>query len=297
MIIAIITLIAILAIIISLMLPELIECVKLVIDEIPGAIELSVKWLQKHDLATDKLVKELYKIDWRDKIQDIATMTFSYFGNVVNLLTTVLTTVFSGIVSSLLAIIFAFYLLLSKDRLIIQFNKLIDGYLKENARRRIRYVFLVLNESFHKYIVGQCTEAVILGLLCTIGMFILRLPYATMIGALVAFTALIPIVGAYAGAIVGAFMIAMVDPIKALIFIIFLILLQQFEGNIIYPRVVGTSVGLPAIWVLVAITMGGAVAGIFGMLIGVPIAASLYRILRHDANKRLREQNKIQANQ
>ena len=142
----------------------------------------------------------------------------------------------------------------------------------------------MVNDCFHGYIVGQCIEAVILGTLCAIGMAILRLPYATMIGALVAFTALIPVAGAYIGAAVGAFMILTVDPWKAVIFLIFLVILQQFEGNVIYPRVVGSSLGLPGIWVLAAVTVGGGIMGITGMLLGVPMAAALYRILREDVN-------------
>ena len=150
---------------------------------------------------------------------------------------------------------------------------------------KITYVLSILNDCFRKYIVGQCTEAVILGLLCIIGMLILQLPYATMIGALIALTALIPVAGAYIGAVVGAFMILTVSPIKALIFLIFLVILQQFEGNIIYPKVVGSSLGLPGIWVLAAITVGGGIMGIFGMLIGVPIVAAIYRIVKNDVNK------------
>ena len=144
------------------------------------------------------------------------------------------------------------------------------------------YVLEVVNDCFHRYIVGQCIEAVIIGSLCALGMAILRLPYATMVGALVAFTALIPVAGAYIGAAVGAFMILTVDPVKAVVFLIFLVILQQFEGNVIYPKVVGSSMGLPGIWVLAAVTVGGGMMGIAGMLLGVPLAAAAYRILRDD---------------
>lgn len=149
----------------------------------------------------------------------------------------------------------------------------------------MKYVLSVLNDSFHKYIVGQCTEAVILGVLCTIGMLILGLPYATMIGALIALTALIPVAGAYIGAGVGAFMVLTVSPIQAVIFLVYIVILQQLEGNLIYPRVVGSSMGLPAIWVLVAVTIGGGVMGIPGMLLGVPLAATFYRLIRDDVKK------------
>ena len=144
-------------------------------------------------------------------------------------------------------------------------------------------------DCFHRYIVGQCTEAVILGGLCTAGMLILRLPYSAMVGALVAFTALIPVAGAYIGAAVGAFMIFTVEPVQALFFVVFLVVLQQLEGNLIYPRVVGASIGLPGVWVLAAVTIGGGVLGVGGMLLGVPLAAAVYQLLRNDVARRERE--------
>ena len=141
-----------------------------------------------------------------------------------------------------------------------------------------------MDDCFRRYIIGQCTEAVILGILCALGMLLLGLPYAPMISSLIAFTALIPIAGAYIGGGIGAIIIFSVSPIKALIFIVFLFILQQLEGNLIYPRVVGTSIGLPGLWVLAAITIGGGIAGVIGMLVSVPIAATAYRILRESVN-------------
>ena len=139
---------------------------------------------------------------------------------------------------------------------------------------------------FHSFIVGQCLDAVILGTLCIIGMSIFRFPYAMMIGCLVGFTALIPIAGAYIGAAVGAFMIFTVSPLQALLFIVFLVILQQLEGNLIYPKVVGASIGLPGIYVLAAITIGGGVMGIPGMLLGVPVTAALYKLVKDNMAKR-----------
>ncbi len=286
MIFAFISLFAIIALIFSLIIPELVDCINLVISQVPKAIEISVKWLQKNNLATEAVVDELSKINWNDKIENIVSTTFNYFGNAVTLISTVISAVFSSIFNTIFALIFAVIILFSKDKLIYQSSLLLKTYAKSSISGKLSYVLGVFNDSFHKYIVGQCTEAVILGLLCTIGMLILRLPYATMIGALVAFTALVPIVGAFIGGAVGAFTIAMVDPIKALIFIVFLVILQQLEGNIIYPKVVGTSVGLPALWVLVSITIGGATGGILGMLICVPIGASLYKIVKQDVKNR-----------
>ena len=139
---------------------------------------------------------------------------------------------------------------------------------------------------FRRFLVGQCTEAVILGLLCMAGMLLFRFPYATMVGALIGFTALIPVAGAYIGAGVGAFMIFTVSPVKALLFLVFIVVLQQLEGNLIYPKVVGSSIGLPGIWVLAAVTVGGGILGIFGMLLAVPLAAACYQMVREDVRKR-----------
>lgn len=194
--------------------------------------------------------------------------------------------VFSRVVSGLLALIFAIYFLLGKEQFTGQFKRIINSYLPKKAEKKINYVASVLNDCFHRYIVGQCLEAVILGTLCIIGMLIFRFPYAAMIGTLIGFTALIPVAGAYIGAIVGFIMILTVSPIKAVLFIVFIVVLQQLEGNLIYPKVVGGSLGLPAVWVLAAVTIGGSLMGILGMLLGVPIAAAIYRMLRDDVNRR-----------
>ena len=143
----------------------------------------------------------------------------------------------------------------------------------------IEAVMKVTDDCFHSYIVGQCIEAAILGSLCAVGMMLLRLPYSLMIGALVGVSALIPIAGAYIGAVVGAVMIFSVSPVQALIFLVFLVILQQLEGNLIYPRTVGSSLGLPGIWVLAAVTVGGGVMGVLGMIVFVPLTATVYRLL------------------
>ena len=143
-----------------------------------------------------------------------------------------------------------------------------------------------LNDSFHRFIVGQCTEAVILGGLCMIGMWIFRFPYAVMVGVLIGFSALIPFAGAYIGAGVGAFMILTESPLQALLFLVFIVVLQQLEGNLVYPKVVGSSIGLPGIWVLAAITIGGGLMGVLGMLLAVPLLATVYKLIQADVRKR-----------
>lgn len=285
LIFAILTLLAIITIVISLVLPQLISCFKHIFAVLPSAINRFIAFLSKSEYISKDLINTLSAIDWRSKIGEFANTIFSGLGGVFDIVVSTVTSVFSGLVTVFIGLIFAGYLLMQKEKLAVQCEKLMNHYIKESIVKKIKYVAEILNDSFRRYIIGQCTEAVILGVLCTLGMLILGLPYATMIGAFIAFTALIPIAGAYIGAGIGAFMIVMVSPVKALVFLIFILVLQQLEGNLIYPRVVGLSIGLPGIWVLAAITIGGGVMGVGGMLLGVPIAATIYRIIKNDVNK------------
>ena len=286
MIAAFLTVVAIVVIVVSLILPEFTSCIQLLVNQIPDAINKLVGFLEGVGFVPEKILDELNAFDWQAKFGDILDMTTFYFGNVVNALVNVVTAFFSGLVVAVFSIIFAIYLLLAKEKILNKINMTADSYCKKNFCEKARYVLSVVNDSFHKFIVGQTTEAVILGVLCTVGMLILRLPYATMIGALVGFTAIIPVVGAFVGAAVGAFMISTVSLLKAVIFIAFIIILQQLEGNLIYPKVVGSSLGLPAIVILAAVTVGGGVFGILGMLLGVPLAAAVYKILDADVKRR-----------
>ncbi len=286
LVLSVLSVFAVVGLIIGLIVPQLISCVQLILDLLPGAISKLLALLEEHNLLSDDVFNRLSAIDWKSRIGDLINMVTSGVSGVVNMVITTVAGLISGVVTGLLSFIFALYILLSRKQLKRQFSRLFATYLPKTWNGTITYLLSVLNESFHKYIVGQCLEAVILGVLCAAGMLILRLPYAGMISALIAFTALIPIAGAYIGAAVGAFMILTVSPLKALIFLVFLIILQQIEGNFIYPKVVGTSLGLPGFWVLAAVTIGGGMFGVVGMLLGVPFAAALYRILRRDVRAR-----------
>ena len=198
----------------------------------------------------------------------------------------VLGSIGSMVVTFVVALIFAIYLLAGREKLFAQFQTLAKTYLKETWYRRTALVLSTAHDTFSRFIVGQCTEAVILGALCTAGMFLFRFPYAAMVGTLIGATALLPVVGAYLGAFVGAFMIFTVSPLQAVGFLVFIAILQQIEGNLIYPRVVGSSVGLPGIWVLCAVTIGGGLSGIIGMLFAVPLTATVYKLIRQDVRKR-----------
>lgn len=290
MILAFITLVAVVAAVLLLIVPQLVDCVALLLNELPDAINDAIAWLEKFEILPEDIIASLEKIDWKSRVGEIINAVTSGIGSVMNVAITVVSSVFSAVVSAFLSIIFSIYLLLDREGLIKRVARVSRRYMSEKWYSRLAYFLGIANDCFRRYIVGQCTEAVILGVLCTVGMLILQLPYATMIGALVAFTALIPVAGAYIGAAVGAFMILTVSPVKALIFIVFLVILQQFEGNVIYPRVVGSSMGLPGIWVLAAVTVGGGVMGITGMLLGVPLAATFYRIIGRDVRRWEKEQ-------
>lgn len=291
MILAFATVIAVVILIIRLILPQLLSCFQLIFAELPEFLTNVFSFIEENKLLPENISETLANFDWQSKIGEILQMLTSGLGNVVDVLIKMISSVFSWIVSILLSVIFSIYLLLGKETLHRQIHKVFSRYLKESWYETFNYVISVIDDCFHKYIVGQCTEAVIIGILCTIGMLILQLPYATMVGALIAFTALIPVAGAYIGAFVGAFMILTVSPIKAIVFLIFIVVLQQLEGNIIYPKVVGSSMGLPGIWVLAAVTVGGGVMGIVGMLLGVPLVAAAYRLLRDDVNNPLNKPN------
>ncbi len=284
---AFVIILLVISLIARLVLPQLISCIELIVNLIPRAISWIADRLDELEIVPENIISFLDNTDWRSKIDEIVNFVTNGIGSTVQIVFSTVSTLVSGLVTAFLSIIFSIYLLLAKNTLQGQAKKFFKAYVPEKITSKIFYVLEVVNETFRKYVIGQCTDAIILGCLCVVGMLIFSLPFATMIGALIAFTALIPIAGAYIGAAVGALMIVTVSPTKALIFLIFLVILQQLEGNLIYPKVVGTSIGLPGIWVLAAVTIGGAVAGVLGMLVGVPITASVYRIIQHNMKKHL----------
>jgi len=286
MLLAMLSFVLIIALIVGLVVPELTSCIQLLISDIPPAMEALLSSEVFKELAPEDLYAQLRGIDWKSLMNEMMKLLSSGLGSTVGAVVSAVSTMVSNVVTGVLAFIFAIYFLLGKETLCAQCRRVMKNYLPEKAGRKVSYVFSVVNDSFHKYIVGQFTEAIILGALCAGGMLVFGFPYAGMIGALIGFTALIPVAGAYIGGGVGFIMILTVSPVKALLFIVFLVVLQQLEGNLIYPKVVGGSLGLPAIWVLAAVTIGGALSGIMGMLVGVPIAASVYRLIRDDMRRK-----------
>ncbi len=194
----------------------------------------------------------------------------------------------SGIINLVIALAFSFYLLAQKEKLSKASKKTLYAFFKEEKINRFLSFIRLTDQTFTNFVTGQLTEAVIIGVLCFIGMLIFRMPYAAVISVLVGMTALIPVFGAFIGTGIGAFLILFVSPMKAIWFVVFIVVLQQLEGNLIYPKVVGKSVGLPGIWVLTAVTIGGNLLGVVGILISVPLCAVLYTLLRQTVNNRIK---------
>ena len=226
-------------------------------------------------------------LDWKTVIDTLTEFFRSGASSIVSGTVNAAASVVTGVVNFVLGLVISFYILFQKEKLGSQVKRILYAFIPEARADGAIRIGRLSHRIFSNFITGQFAEAIIIGILCFIGMAILRLPYAAMISVLVGFTALIPIFGALIGTAVGAFLILMVSPLKALWFIIFIILLQQVEGDFIYPRVVGTSVGLPSLWTLAAVTLGGSVSGIMGMLVSVPLCSVLYCLLRELVDKRL----------
>ena len=237
-------------------------------------------WLEQLDLNLDS-------INWQQVLTEVASFLQNGAGNVLSTTVNVAASIFNGVVTAFLAIVFSFYLLTNKEKLGSQVKQLLYAVLKEEHADYIIRVGRMANKTFANFLSGQCVEAVILGSLFFVSMSILQFPYVLMISVLIGFTALIPVFGAFIGCAVGAFLILLVSPIRAFWFIVLFLCLQQFEGNVIYPKVVGNSVGLPAMWVLVAVTLGGSMMGVVGMLIYIPLFSVLYSLIRETVWMRL----------
>lgn len=290
MILAYLTFIFVIFWLFSIVLPDLIVSINSLLRIDTSGFSHFIK-----EISDNRVIKE--SLNYFGSLSDITTTLSDYnrqfLNQVLSVLTGVLTsvsTIASTVLNIFVSLVFSIYILASKEELGRQFNVLMDTYISKYADG-IRYVFGILHLRFHGFFVGQTIEAVILGTLTTLGMFLLDFPYAATIGILVAFFSLIPIVGAYIGATIGFILIATHSVSQAFFFLIYLVILQQFEGNVIYPRVVGGSIGLPGMWVLMAITIGGALWGVLGMIVAVPIAASLYQMIKDNVAKRQQAQS------
>ena len=286
---SIITIIAIIGIILILIIPQFVDVITNLIRNIPNFLEdlknFAMDLTEKFPEANNFI--QNINIDTEALRNGIMNLSLDVLDITINQVSGIIT----GFVNFIIAVIFAIYILANKEELKLQAKKFIYARLDKEKADHIIKVSRLARDSFRSFLTGQAKEAVILGSLCAIGMLILNIPYAGPIGALTALTAFIPIVGAFISGAIGAILILAVDPIKALIFLIFIIVLQKVEGNLIYPHIVGKNMGLPSIWVLVAITIGGSLFGIMGMIIGLPIVSVIYAIIVENTNRKLEEKN------
>lgn len=273
--------------------PGIGEALGSISGQIPAAVRRLEKQLQELErfLPQLQMYAESLEIDWNALTRRVMSVMQSWGSGLLSSGGGLIGGVVSGLSKFVIGLIFAFYVLLQKEKLSRQARQIFYALLPERWADETLSVIRLAGRTFSSFLSGQCVEAVILGMLFAVSMTLFRLPYALLIGVLIALTALIPIVGAFIGCMVGALLIAVTNPWQALWFVVLFLVLQQIEGNLIYPHVVGSSVGLPSIWVLAAVTLGGKLMGIAGMLFFIPLCSVLYALFRSYVKKRLRERS------
>ena len=295
LILTLIFVLALLSLVTSVVAPELGQTIatlgKTLPEKIPALMKQAEQLVSNHPELVDYMDKAQAQLNWEEILNRLVTFFRVGANSMLSSTISVATGIVSGVGTFFIGFVFACYILLQQEFLKRQMKKLIFAYLKEKHANRFLQICALTYRTFSNFLTGQCLEAVILGMMFFVSMTILRFPFAVLVGVLIAFTALIPIFGAFVGCAVGAFLLLTVNPSQAAAFIVLFIVLQQIEGNLIYPRVVGGSIGLPAIWVLVAVTLGGSLFGIVGMLVFIPIVSVVYTLLKEDVNKRLIEKD------
>ena len=278
--------------ILVLVLPQLSTAISRFIEVIPSVSTWLQKAIEEYDAYFPQLqtLMSQLNINWGSLIQQSMTVLNSLSSNFLNITFTTITGVASNTINSILSLMVALYILGSKERLLVQSKRVIMAYLKPSHAQTFLDIVRLMNESFTNFFVGMTLEGIILGSLVTVAASIFNLPYAGMLGVIAGVMALIPIIGGYISAAVGTLMLLAVSPSQALFYLVMVIIIMQLEGNLIYPRVVGGSIGLPGLWVLVAFTVGGGLMGISGMILGIPLAATLYKLLGRDVLMREKRQ-------
>lgn len=289
LILTLVAVVGVVAVVMLVVIPELGRTVlalgKTIQEFAPKAQAWAISLFHEYETITQKISK--IEFQWDLILEKGMDFLKNGAGNVIGTTYEAAKSIISGITTFFISFVFSCYVLLQKEKLGEQVKKLMYAFMPEDWRNIFLALGSVINKSFTNFFTGQCLEAVILGLMFLVVMVIFRLPYALLISVVIAFTALIPMFGAFIGCVIGALLIFMVDPVKALIFIVIFLVLQQVEGNFIYPHVVGNSVGLPSIWVLVAVTVGANLMGVVGMLIFIPLTSVVYTMLRGIVNRRL----------
>ena len=281
----------IIPVLVLIIVPQLAESVSGLGSTIMYACSRFAAWTEKQFAAYPEIYSwmESLTVDWESLLASAVDFVRSGFGNVVSSTISATKSIVSAVSAVFVAAVFAIYVLLQKEKLGLQCRKSLYALLPEQSAGKIVEICRLSHRVFSSFITGQCIEAVILGAMFFIVMTVLRMPYALLVGCLIAVTALIPIVGAFIACAVGAFLLLMVSPMQALAFVVMFLVLQQVEGNLIYPHVVGSSVGLPSIWVLAAVSVGGSLMGVAGMLLFIPLTSVLYTLFREFVYKRLGE--------
>lgn len=287
LILALTIVIGFLAFLLFLIIPNLQNTIAIFADSIPKYNQNIQDFLETLGINSN-IIKEV-----EEALKALGDSASSYIkensNQVLETTLGIATNVVTGFINITIGIVFAIYFLAQKEKIFSQVQKIRSAYLPKRINDKIQDIVTLSNKIFANFVGGQCIEAIIIGILCFLGMIVLGLPYASTISVLVGFTALIPIFGAFIGTIVGAFLIFMINPLEAIIFVIFILVLQQLEGNLIYPKVVGKSVGLPGIWVLVAVTIGASISGVLGMLLSVPVCSIIYSTLATNVKYRLND--------
>ena len=283
-------------VLLQIVVPEIVNTIEMLADSLPQGYENFQHWIGQYADALPQLQDwiaqyDLSSFNWDSLAKEALNITsisvLGIFGTTFSLVTTVAEVTMTFIMAFILAI----YFLCGKEMLLGQAKKLMTVIFPDRMKCKLFTWAKIADNAFSNYIIGKCIDAIVVGLLCTGGMLLLHIPYAGMIGAIVGATALIPIVGGYIGVLIGAFLILMVNPIKALEFVVFFLVMQTLEGNIVYPKILGDKVGLPPVWILVAVMIGGTLFGIAGMIIGVPILSTIYEIISIHINEKLAEKN------
>lgn len=297
MILSIVSVALVITLVIGTVVPQVTATATEVGRKIPGFLDRVTEELDNltenyPELANQVAQLEAMEIKWDTLANNVIDFLKNGAGDMLTSTVNVASGIIGGIVNMVIAFIFALYILAQKEKLSNQCRRIISAYLPDRVGDRVLTVCSLLYKNFSNFITGQCLEAVILGAMFVIAMTIFRMPYALMIGVLIAFTALIPIVGAFIGCFVGAFLILIDNPLLALWFVVMFLVIQQIEGNLIYPKVVGSSVGLPSIWVLMAVSLGGSLFGVAGMLFFIPLLSTVYALLRDSVNRRNAEKGR-----
>ena len=298
LILSTILIVGILFALVFMVIPEFVKTLQNLAGAVPRYIAQAEIWIDKLMKFASSHGISLPEMTFNsDKILETAK-NFINSSGIVDKTLNFTGSILTGLVNLIVALVFSLYLLAQKEKLASQLKRLLRAFLPSKGEvDRLVNLAEIVDRTFTSFLTGQLTEAVIIGALCFIGMLIFRMPYAAVISVLVGFTALIPVFGAFIGTAVGAFLILFDDPMKAVWFVVFIVVLQQLEGNLIYPKVVGKSVGLPGIWVLTAVTIGGTAGGVMGIIVSVPACAVIYTLLAHLVRERLRKKKEIEKKQ